>query len=46
MTGATQSRLGNRVETVRLGEVPVRGKSQLIELYTVASLVAKAVVNA
>ncbi len=46
MTGATQSRLGNRVETVRLGEVPVRGKSQLIELYTVSSLVAKAVVNA
>ncbi|MBZ5607035.1 MAG: adenylate/guanylate cyclase domain-containing protein [Acidobacteriia bacterium] len=46
MTGATQSKLGNHVETVRLGEVPVRGKSQLIDLYTVASLVAKAVVNA
>ncbi len=46
MTGATQSRLGNQVETVHLGEVPVRGKSQPIDLYTVASLVAKAAVNA
>ncbi len=46
MTGATETRLGTRVETVRLGEVPVRGKAQLIELYTVASLVPKAVVNA
>jgi adenylate cyclase len=46
MTGATESRLGNGVETVRLGEVPVRGKALPIDLYTVASLVAEAVVNA
>lgn len=46
MSGVTESRLGNAVETVHLGEVPVRGKSLPIHLYTVASLVAKAVVNA
>ena len=46
MTGATQSRLGSGVETVHLGIVPVRGKALPIDLYTVASLVAKAVVNA
>ena len=46
MSGATESRLGNAVETVHLGEVPVRGKALPIPLYTVASLVAKAVVNA
>jgi adenylate cyclase len=46
MTGATKGRLGNHVETVHLGEVPVRGKALPIELFTVSSLVAKAVVNA
>jgi adenylate cyclase len=46
MSGPTQSRLGSQVETVHLGEVPVRGKALPIDLYTVASLVAKAVVNA
>ncbi|HYL39121.1 MAG TPA: adenylate/guanylate cyclase domain-containing protein [Bryobacteraceae bacterium] len=46
MSGATQSRLGTQVETVHLGEAPVRGKALPIDLYTVASLVAKAVVNA
>jgi hypothetical protein len=34
------------VETLHLGQVPVRGKQLPIELFTVASLVAKAVVNA
>ncbi len=46
MSGITESRLGNAVETVHLGEVPVRGKALPIPLYTVASLVAKAAVNA
>ena len=46
MTGATQAGLGNRVDTVHLGIVPVRGKALPIDLYTVASLVAKAAVNA
>jgi adenylate cyclase len=46
MTGVTQGMLGKNVETVHLGEVPVRGKAMPIPLYTVASLVAKAVVNA
>ncbi len=46
MSGATQSRLGNHVATVHLGIVPVRGKALPIDLYTVTSLVAKAVVNA
>jgi adenylate cyclase len=46
MTGATQTRLGMKVETVHLGEVPVRGKALPIDLYTVASLVPKAAVNA
>ncbi len=46
MSGATESRLANALETVHLGEVPVRGKAQPIPLYTVASLVPKAVVNA
>lgn len=46
MTGATQSQLGSGVETVHLGIVPVRGKALPIDLYTVASLVAKAAVNA
>jgi adenylate cyclase len=46
MTGATQSRLGKGVETTHLGDVPVRGKASLVELYTVTSLVAKEVVNA
>jgi hypothetical protein len=34
------------VATVHLGIVPVRGKALPIDLYTVSSLVAKAVVNA
>lgn len=46
LSGATQSRLGNQVETVYLFDAPVRGKALPISLYTVASLVAKAVVNA
>jgi class 3 adenylate cyclase len=46
LSGATQSKLGNQVETVYLSETPVRGKALPISLYTVASLVAKAVVNA
>jgi class 3 adenylate cyclase/CHASE2 domain-containing sensor protein len=46
MSGATQSKLGNQVETVYLSDAPVRGKALPISLYTVASLVAKAVVNA
>ncbi len=46
MTGVTQGMLGKNVETVHLGEVPVRGKAMPIPLYTVASLVAKAAVNA
>src|SRR5229473_7925114 len=36
MTGATQSMLGNKVETMHLGEVRVRGKALPIPLYTVA----------
>jgi len=39
MTGITRSMLGKEVETVHLGEVPVRGKALPIPLYTVASLV-------
>src|SRR5215472_16904158 len=46
MSGSTQSRLGNQVETVYLAEAPVRGKAIPISLYTVASLVAKVAVNA
>jgi adenylate cyclase len=46
MTAATQARLGGRVETMHLGIVPVRGKALPIDVYTVASLMAKAVVNA
>jgi adenylate cyclase len=46
MTGTTQDLLGNQVETVALGDVPVRGKAVPIRLYTVASLVVKAAVNA
>jgi len=45
MSGATQARLLDHVETSRLGQVPVRGKAVLVDLYTVTSLVAKAVVN-
>ncbi len=45
MTGITQGQLGTQVETVHLGDVPVRGKALPISLYTVASLVPKAVVN-
>jgi adenylate cyclase len=46
MTGITQARLGNLVETSHLGQAPVRGKALPIDLYTVTSLVEKAVVNA
>jgi adenylate cyclase len=46
MSGSTQSLLESKVQTVHLGEVPVRGKAVPINLYTVASLVPKAVVNA
>jgi len=46
MSGTTQSRVGKDVETLHLGDVPVRGKAVPISLYTVASLVAKAAVNA
>lgn len=42
MTGVTQSMLGTQIETVHLGEVPVRGKALPIPLYTVASLMVKA----
>jgi adenylate cyclase len=46
MTDATEGRLSQKVETLHLGQVPVRGKQLPIELFTVASLVAKAAVNA
>jgi adenylate cyclase len=46
MTDATENKLSRQVETMHLGQVPVRGKAQPIELFTVASLVAEAVVNA
>lgn len=46
MTGATESKLESQVETLHLGQAPVRGKALPIDLYTVASLVAKAAVNA
>ncbi len=46
MTDATESKLGSQVETLHLGQAPVRGKALPIELYTVASLVVKAAVNA
>src|SRR3984957_6889127 len=46
MTGATRGQLGSEVETLHLGEAPVRGKALPIDLYTVASLVVKAAVNA
>ena len=46
MSGATQSRLGDQVDTVYLADAPVRGKTLPISLYTVASLVVKAAVNA
>jgi adenylate cyclase len=39
MTGITQAKLGDKVETSLLGQVPVRGKVLPIELYTVKSLV-------
>ena len=41
MSDVTQAMLGDKVKTAKLGEVPVRGKSQPIGLYTVASLVPK-----
>jgi len=45
MTGATQARLGNKVETSHLGQAPVRGKALAVDLYTVKSLV-RDVINA
>lgn len=46
MSGATQGRLDDQVATTYLADAPVRGKALPISLFTVASLVAKAVVNA
>jgi adenylate cyclase len=46
MTDVTESKLGSQVDTLHLGQVPVRGKAQPIELFTVKSLVAEAVVHA
>jgi adenylate cyclase len=46
MTDETRSRLGAQVETTLLGDVPVRGKALPIEIFTVKSLVPKALVNA
>jgi len=46
MTDVTKSKLGSQVETLHLGQAPVRGKALPIDLYTVASLVVKAAVNA
>jgi adenylate cyclase len=45
MTGATQSRLGDQVQTSHLGQTPVRGKALAVDLYTVTSLV-RTTVNA
>lgn len=46
MTGVTQGLLGDKVETIHLADVPVRGKTIPVSLFTVASLVPKAAVNA
>jgi adenylate cyclase len=46
MTGTTQGRLGDLVETSHLWQAPVRGKALPVDLYTVTSLVVKAAVNA
>jgi adenylate cyclase len=46
MTDVTRGKLGSQMETQHLGQVPVRGKALPIELYTVASLIVKAAVNA
>jgi adenylate cyclase len=46
MTGVTQSFLGDKVETVHLADVPVRGKTVPVSLFTVKSLVPQAVANA
>ena len=48
MSEATRSRLGDTVETLHLGAIPVRGKAVPVNLYTVASLMpaSKALVNA
>ncbi len=46
MTDVTHSKLGSQVKTLHLGQAPVRGKALPIDLYTVASLVVKAAVNA
>jgi len=46
MSGATQMKLDGQLETAYLADTPVRGKALPISLYTVSSLVVKAVVNA
>lgn len=46
MTDTTEGMLASQVETMHLGQVPVRGKALPIELFTVASLVVQAAVNA
>jgi adenylate cyclase len=46
MSGATQIKLDGQLETAYLADTPVRGKALPISLYTVSSLVVKAVVNA
>ncbi len=46
MTDVTHGKLGSQVKTLHLGQAPVRGKALPIDLYTVASLVVKAAVNA
>lgn len=46
MSGATQGKLNGRVGTSHLGPAPVRGKAVPVDLYTVESLVEKAVANA
>lgn len=46
MTGTTQAKLDGRVGTAHLGQAPVRGKAIPVDLFTVESLVEKAVANA
>jgi adenylate cyclase len=38
MSGTTRDMAGDAVDAVRLGEVPVRGKTEPVPLYTVTSL--------
>jgi adenylate cyclase len=39
MSGTTHEMLGGKIDTYYLGAVPVRGKTEPMKLYTVASLV-------